>query len=145
MYVIPIFYRTIRSFDNTVINQVWILLERNGNFCTFVESLEDAMTYATENDVPLKGPPIVTEHAIFLPVDDTSHLLDQFYTWNETRPDEQPMRTVWRPFIWIFDTDINGDIWGTNAYLKRLMVGDNLSVFQILTEYLGQTITTVTA
>ena len=137
MYVVPIFQKTINNFDDTTMKQVWMLLERNGTFCSSVESLEDAAMYAAENDIPLTGEPFLRGNTIFLPVDSASTLLDQFYTWNETRPDEQPMRTVWRPFVWITPTDSNEDIWGTNVHLKNVEVGNGLSVLQIITEYFG--------
>ena len=133
--MVPIFYKTINSFDATTMRQVWLLLERNGTFCSSVESVEDAATYATENEIPLAGAPFLRGGAVFLPVDSASTLLDQFYTWNETRPDEQPMRTVWRPFIWITANNSDSDVWGTNVHLKDVLVGNGLSVFQIITDY----------
>ena len=133
--MVPIFYKTINSFDATTMRQVWLLLERNGTFCSSVESVEDAATYATENEIPLAGAPFLRGGAVFLPVDSASSLLDQFYTWNETRPDEQPMRTVWRPFIWITANNSDSDVWGTNVHLKDVLVGNGLSVFQIITDY----------
>jgi Tfp pilus assembly protein PilZ len=99
-----------------------------------VESVEDATTYAAENEIPLAGAPFLKGGAVFLPVDSASTLLDQFYTWNETRPDEQPMRTVWRPFIWITANNSDSDVWGTNVHLKDVLVGNGLSVFQIITD-----------
>lgn len=137
MYVIPIFERTINSIDTACIKQIWMLLERNGTYCSTVETVEDAIAYATENDIPLKGgEPVVSAPFIFLPVDSTSDQLDLFYTWNETRVDEQPMRHCWRPFSWIYsNTNANDDIWGTNVYLKDDFIGDNISVFDVVTEY----------
>lgn len=133
--MVPIFHKTINSFDGTTMRQVWLLLERNGTFCSSVDSVEDAATYAAENDIPLTGTPFLKGGAVFLPVDSTSTLLDQFYTWNETRPDEQPMRTVWRPFIWITANNSDSDVWGTNVHLKDVLVGNCLSVFQVITDY----------
>jgi hypothetical protein len=101
-----------------------------------VETVEDALTYAAENEIPLTGAPVVSTHFIFLPVDSTSSLLDTFYTWNETQPDEQPMRTVWRPFVWISNSGSN-DVWGTNIYLQDINIGNNLSVFELVNEYCG--------
>jgi hypothetical protein len=121
--------------EGTNIQQIWTLLERNGKYCSFVETVEDALAYAEENDIPLNGTPVVSEHFIFLPVDNTSPLLDQFYSWNETRPDEQPMRTVWRPFLWI-SNDLSEDVWGTNAYLNDIVIGEGVSVFNLIVEYL---------
>ena len=138
MYVIPIFDKAVNSLDTTVIRQFWMLLERNGTYCTSIETLEDAIAYATDNDIPLAGEPIVVEPFIFLPVDSKAAALDLFYTWNETRTDEQPMRAVWRPFLWVSDMGQH-DIWGTNAYLGRIIVADTKSVEDILSTYLALT------
>jgi hypothetical protein len=136
MYVIPIFDKTINLLDTTCIRQFWMLLERNGTYCASVDTVEDAVAYATDNDIPLTGEPIVAEPFIFLPVDSKAPALDLFYTWNETRIDEQPMRTVWRPFLWVSENG-QDDIWGTNAYLARIIVADTKSVADILATYLA--------
>ncbi len=114
--------------------QIWILLERNGTYCSSVETVEDAVSYANENDIPILGEPVKTNNFIFLYVDSTSPLLDQFFSWNETLPDEQPMRTVWRPFLWI-SNDSSEDMWGVNTHLKEIEVGHNISVFDLIVEY----------
>jgi hypothetical protein len=134
MYVVPIFQRMLNSKEGVDIKQIWTLLERNGTYCSSVETVEDALAYAKENEIPLNGEPLVSAHFIFLPVDSTSPLLDGFYTWNETQPDEQPMRTVWRPFVWISNS-ISKDVWGTNIYLKDFNIGNNLSIFDLVNEY----------
>jgi len=136
MYVIPIFEKVVNALDTTTIRQFWMLLERNGTYCTSVETLEDAVTYATDNDIPLASEPVVADPFIFLPVDSKAPALDLFYTWNETRTDEQPMRAVWRPFLWVYDT-AQEDIWGTNAYLRQIVVADKKSVGDVLSTYLA--------
>lgn len=136
MHVVPIFERVLNSTEDITIKQIWTLLERNGTYCSSVQTVDDALTYAAENEIPLTGAPVVSTHFIFLPVDSTSALLDTFYTWNETQPDEQPMRTVWRPFVWISNSGSN-DVWGTNIYLQDINIGNNLSVFELVNEYCG--------
>jgi len=131
MYVIPIFTKTINSIDTALLQQIWMLLERNGTFCTYVETVEDAVAYATENEIPLQGQPIVVDSVIYLPVDGKSPALDLFYTWNETRMDEQPMRAVWRPFVWITNP-AQEDIWGTNMYLDRVEIAKGKTVLDII-------------
>jgi hypothetical protein len=131
MYVVPIFTKTINSIDTALLQQVWMLLERNGTFCTRVETVEDAVTYATENEIPLQGEPIIVEPFIYLPVDGKSDALDLFYTWNETRTDEQPMRAVWRPFVWITN-EAQEDIWGTNTYLDRIEIANGKTVLDLI-------------
>jgi hypothetical protein len=59
MYVVPIFERVLNSMEDIYIKQVWTLLERNGTYCSSVETVEDAVAYATENEIPLNGPPVV--------------------------------------------------------------------------------------
>jgi hypothetical protein len=134
MYVVPIFERLINSMEGGHMKQIWILLERNGTYCSSVETVEDAVSYANENDIPILGEPVKTNNFIFLYVDSTSPLLDQFFSWNETLPDEQPMRTVWRPFLWI-SNDSSEDMWGVNTHLKEIEVGHNISVFDLIVEY----------
>jgi hypothetical protein len=136
MYVVPIFERLINSMEGGHMKQIWILLERNGTYCSSVETVEDAVSYANENDIPILGEPVKTNNFIFLYVDSTSPLLDQFFSWNETLPDEQPMRTVWRPFLWI-SNDSSEDVWGVNMYLKDIQIGHNLSVFDLIVEHNG--------
>jgi hypothetical protein len=131
MLVVPIFERFVNRLDEAIIKQIWMLLERNGTYCTSVDSLEDAVVYATENDIPLTGEPLVSDPFIFLPVDHASPNLDLFYTWNETLGDEQPMRTVWRPFMWISNEGAD-DVWGTNAYLKDTNIADGFSVVDVV-------------
>ena len=116
-----------------------MLLDRNGTFCTSIETIEDAQAYATENVIPLSAPPVAVNGFVFLLVKQTSSLLDQFYTWNETPPDEQPMRTVWRPFLWVVSSNLEDDIWGTNIFLKDIFLGNILSAFDIIHEYLQLT------
>jgi hypothetical protein len=131
MYVVPIFTKTINSIDTALLQQIWMLLERNGTFCTYVETVEDALAYATENEIPLQGAPIVVESVIYLPVDGKSSALDLFYTWNETRTDEQPMRAVWRPFAWITNS-AQEDIWGTNAHLGKIEIANAKTVLDVI-------------
>jgi hypothetical protein len=116
-----------------------MLLERNGTFCTSIETIEDAQAYATENDIPLSAPPVAVNGFVFLLVKQSSPLLDQFYTWNETPPDEQPMRAVWRPFLWVINSNSGDDIWGTNTILKDIFLGNSLSAFNIIHEYIRLT------
>ena len=135
MYVVPIFERVINSMEGGEMKQIWVLLERNGTYCSSVETLEDATTYANENDIPILGQPVKSKNFIFLHVDSASHLLDQFFSWNETSPDEQPMRTVWRPFLWI-SNDSSEDVWGVNTHLKDVQVGQSVSAFDLIVEYI---------
>jgi hypothetical protein len=57
--------------------------------------------------------------------------LDLFYTWNETRMDEQPMRAVWRPFVWITNP-AQEDIWGTNMYLGNIEIAKGKTVLDVI-------------
>jgi hypothetical protein len=141
MILVPIFDRFVNRLDEATIKQIWMLLERNGTYCTSVDTVEDALTYATENDIPLTGEPLVSDSFIFLPVDHTSPSLDLFYTWNETLGDEQPMRTVWRPFMWISNEGGN-DVWGTNTYLKDTSIADGFSVVDVVEAWMKVSVTT---
>jgi hypothetical protein len=132
------FAKTLHSEEGLAFQQIWVLLERNGNHCASVNNTEEAMQWATENDIPLKGEPTLSDTLLFLPVDGTSPDLDAFYTWNETLPEEQPMRTVWRPFLWVTDNS-NADSWGTNIHLSQIAVADGKSVYDVILEWTKMT------
>jgi hypothetical protein len=138
MYLFPIFTKTLHSEEGLTFQQIWMLLERNGNHCASVNNLEEVIQWASDNDVPMKGEPILSGPFLFLPVDGTSTDLDAFYTWNETSPEEQPMRTVWRPFVWVTG-DSNADSWGTNTHLSQITIADGKSVYDVIMEWTKMT------
>jgi len=134
MYIIPIFTRTIKNIDTVKVSQVWMFLERNGSHCIPGSSLEDALVFASLNSIPLAGAPIVSDHFIFLPVDSTADL-SSFYLWGEIRFNEQPMKEVWRSFLWISEPNSTEDVWGTNTFLRDIPIADSHSVHTIIERY----------
>ena len=138
MYLVPIFTKNIKKSEGIQIKQVWIFLERNGTQCIHVNSLEDAMGFVSINQLPLTGVPILSGPFIFLPVDSKADL-SSFYLWSEIRPNEHPMKEVWRSFLWILHADSGEDIWGTNGFLRDISIADSHSVFTIIESYFKTT------
>jgi hypothetical protein len=126
MYVIPILIQKV----NESVQTCWILLERNGTACIQVNSVEEAVAFAAENEIVAAGPPLVKNNYVFIPVDSHRTYLPAFYSWGEVLPNEQPMREVWRAFIW----RTPGDSWGTNTMLDSVRCSPD-SVGQILNSY----------
>jgi hypothetical protein len=126
MYVIPILIQKV----NDSVQLCWILLERNGAACIQVNSLEEAVAFANENEIIAAGPPLVKNDYVFIPVDSYKTYLPAFYSWSEVMQNEQPMREVWRPFVW----RTPGDSWGTNAMLNSVRCSPD-SAGKILSSY----------
>jgi len=134
MYIIPIIVKPIETTYDTVIKQVWMFLERNGTHCMTVNSIKEAKEFATMNEIPLTGAPIVSGNFIYLPVDSSADL-SSFYQWNEIRLNEQPMKEVWRSFLWIVLKNSDEDVWGTNKFLKDIFIAGNESVYGVIEGY----------
>jgi len=134
MYVVPIIIKSIDTRYDTVIKQVWMLLERNGTHCISVESEEEAAEFAIINDIQLTGKPIISGPFVYLPVEPTSNL-SAFYLWSEIKPNEQPMKEVWRSFLWVILKGSEDDVWGTNLFLKDIFIAGQHSVYKILEGY----------
>ena len=116
------------------LNQYWIFLERNGTYCMEITSIDSAKTFAEENGLPLIKEPVQIGDLIFLFIEPNSIELQSFYTWDEIHPSDQPMREVWRPFLWIDSTiDSKIDMWGTNQYLNEIQLTPTKTVSDILT------------
>lgn len=138
MYCIPIGIERITVSEESELLQVWLFLERNGSHCIFVDTLEEAVTFATENEFPLLGAPVVLGSFIYLPVDlRKSETLASFYTWKELLPYVQPMREAWRPFLWNRSLTAERDMWGTNTYLKEIELAPSVSCYNLLEPYMA--------
>jgi hypothetical protein len=132
MYLIPIFSRTMQTIEDISIKQVWMFLEKNGSQCIPVEGEEEARSFASFNEIPLTGEPIVSAPFIFLPVNSAADL-SSFYLWGEISLNEIPMKEAWRSFIWVVQT--GDDVWGTNVFLRDIVVAGSHSVYTILERY----------
>ena len=130
MYVVPILMKPVSQLKNGLLKQIWIFLERNGTHCISIDSLEGAKAFAEENEFPLEKEPIQIGDLIFLFIKPKCKELESFYTWGEVAPNQQPMREVWRPFLWV---DAVADLWGTNQYLNEIQLTPTKSVSDILT------------
>ena len=131
MYLIPILTAPIKEMKTTSIVQIWMFLERNGTHCIEIDSVEEAAKFAEMNGFPLFHPPVRQGELVFLFVDPKCKELESFYTWTEIQPGEQPMREVWRPFLWVKPLD-GLDVWGTNQYLGEIQITPNRSVLEII-------------
>jgi hypothetical protein len=134
MFIIPVIIKTIQTNDDITIKQVWLFLERNGTECITVDSLKTANEFIKVNDIPVTGKLIVSEPYIYAPVDSNADL-SSFYLWNEIQQHEQPMKEVWRSFLWIVGNNSEDDMWGTNVFLKDILIGGNHSVYNVIEGY----------
>lgn len=137
MYCIPIGVERVAASEGSELLQVWLFLERNGTHCITVETVDEALAFAAENEFPLLSfAPVVAGQFVYLPIDlrETSALAT-FYTWKELAPHEQPMREAWRPFLWNKSTA--GDTWGTNTYLKEIDLAPGTSCYTVIHTYIG--------
>jgi hypothetical protein len=134
MFIIPIIVKNIQVTDDSVMKQVWLFLERNGTQCIAVDSLNAANNFIKTNDFPLKTPLIVSGQHIYAVIDSSADV-SSFYLWNEIRQNVHPMKEVWRSFIWIVGKDSEEDVWGTNTFLKEIVLTQKDSVHTILEGY----------
>lgn len=95
MFLIPIVCRRLGD-----LHQCWLLLERNGTHA-MEASAEDAAVFAVENGLEQRVTPIaVPALGVTLLDIAVSPALAEFYTWTDVANGGQPMREVWRPFLW---------------------------------------------
>ena len=127
MFVIPVLAVPLQNVINIV--QVWMFLERNGTHAIEVDGLEDALSFASQNGFDVLGEPAVRGDIIFLLIDPKCKELGSFYTWSEITPNQQPMKEVWRPFLWVKAAE---DLWGTNQYLNEIMLTKDRSVYNVV-------------
>jgi len=121
MFLVPIYTQKISEMELFTIYQCWLLLERNGTHCISVNSEADAEGFIKENGIALQTPPKREGNLIFLDVDKDNTALEEFYSWAEVHPNDQPPKEVWRPFLWqVSKKEAGKDVWGTNNYLKLL-------------------------
>ena len=137
MFVVPVMIKSVDTRYDTVIKQVWMLLERNGTHCISVESEEEAAEFAIVNEIQLTGKPIVSGPFVYLPVDPASNL-SAFYLWGEIKPNEQPMKEAWRSFLWVTMKGHEDDVWGTNIFLKDILIAGPHSGYKVIEGYFKQ-------
>jgi hypothetical protein len=130
MFVIPVLAVPLQNVINIV--QVWMFLERNGSHAIEVEDKEEALIFAEQNGFQILGEPVVRGDIVFLLIDPKCKDLGSFYTWSEITPSQQPMKEVWRPFLWVKAAE---DLWGTNQYLNEIMLTKDKSVYSLLNSF----------
>jgi hypothetical protein len=132
MYIVPIATRA-RGSD---IQQIWLLLERNGTHLMSVDTIgnspvSSAEQFADANGLVLSSEPFESHGLIFLPVDCDKTDMSSFYSWREVLPGTVPSKEVWRQFVWASDSlDVN-------LLLNSILIGDpEYSVYSVLNAYL---------
>lgn len=132
MYIVPIALRP-RGRD---IQQVWVLLERNGTHLMTVDTVGNspvsaAREFADANGLVLSSEPVESGTLVFLPVDIDATDFSSFYTWREVLPGTVPSKEVWRQFVWASDSlDVN-------LLLNTILIGDpDHTVYSVLNAYL---------
>ena len=125
MLFIPILGRELHRRGEDTLYQFWLLLERNGTYGMSVESLEEAREFAEANGLEYERLEI-QDGIVFLQVKQTPSLAD-FYTWQEVAPNEQPMREVWRPFLWS-----GGNTFGFQKDLGEILLSEKKCVRDVL-------------
>jgi len=134
MYIIPIIVKTIKEESDHTIQQVWIFLERNGTHCISVGSLQEANEFLKINEIPCSKAPLISGPLIYAPVDSAADL-SSFYVWSEVSLSQQPMKEVWRSFLWVRGSNSDEDIWGTNQFLKEISIAGSDSVHTVIGGY----------
>ena len=125
MLFIPILGRELQRKGEDVLSQFWLLLERNGTYGMSVDTVEEAREFALMNGLEYERLEIRGD-IVFLEVKQTAALAD-FYTWKEVAPNEQPMREVWRPFLWS-----NNNAFGFQKDLGEILLSEKKSVRDVL-------------
>jgi hypothetical protein len=121
MFLIPIVYRRLGD-----LHQCWLLLERNGMHA-MEGNAEAAATFAAENGLEQRSELIVVPALNTTLLDiAVSPALAEFYTWAEVAGGGQPMREVWRPFLWS-PAIAKG--------LEEISIGEGLTVAAVLEAY----------
>ena len=112
-----------------------LFLEKNGTACLSLNDSKDPIKSAKEflenNEIYTLGEPVLSDKIIYVSVDHVKTDLSSFYNWSEIIPSSQPMKEVWRQFIWNMN---DPDSWGTNVYLDSVEIGP-LNIGQILRGY----------
>lgn len=98
MYIVPIALRP-RGRD---IQQVWVLLERNGTRLMTVDTVGNspvsaAREFADANGLVLSSEPVESGTLVFLPVDIDATDFSSFYTWREVLPGTVPSKERMAP------------------------------------------------
>lgn len=90
-------------------------------------SAEDAAVFAAENGLEQRATPMIVPSlgATLLDIAVSPALAD-FYTWAEISQADQPMREVWRPFLWSP---------AVAKGLEEISIGEGLTVAAVLGAY----------
>ncbi len=129
MFVIPILERTLQQREVYTLKQFWMLLERNGTHLIEVADAAGAREFAETNGLEILRERLWAD-CLFLEIRQTPSLAE-FYTWDETPPGTQPMREVWRPFLWA-STDNIEDPLGIHRPLYEIELAAGHSAGSIL-------------
>jgi hypothetical protein len=132
MYIVPIIHAEIQTDEKYSLIKCAMLLDRNGSSCLLNNS--SVKEFCMSNELIIEGEPLVINNLTFVRINPVQTNLETFYTWSEVTPASQPMKEVWRYFIW--NNEVN-DIWGTNTYLDSIDCSP-YSIGYLLKSYFSQ-------
>lgn len=134
MFILP-FLRLVKNSSG--LEQIWLFLERNGTHLIEIQNADEegAISYAKEfaelNELVMKNEPFCVKDVVYCEIVADSKELAGFYTWKETPAGTTPPREVWRPFLWME----NSDPWGVNRLMESLPLSEaSHSVYSVLEE-----------
>jgi hypothetical protein len=133
MYIVPIVYKEIETNSKYSLIKCALLLDRNGTSC--ISNNTNLEEFCKTNELVIIGEPITINDIVFVRINPEKTDLSTFYTWSEVAPASQPMKELWRYFIWNNDVD---DVWGTNTYLDSIDCNP-YSVGHLLKNYFRET------
>jgi hypothetical protein len=115
MYIVPIVHKEIETNSKYSLVKCALLLDRNGNAC--ISNTSNVETFCSANELVMEGKPLIINNLTFVRINPEKTDLSTFYSWSEVAPASQPMKEVWRYFIW---NNLVDDVWGTNVYLDSI-------------------------
>lgn len=101
-----------------------MFLDKNGGACISLDKSSNPIQAVNEflnaNEIYSKSSPVLVDDVIYVEIDDVKTDLNSFYKWSEVLPTCQPVKEVWRYFVW---NAHESDNWGTNMYLDSINLG----------------------
>ena len=135
MYIVPIVHTEINTNTKYNLINCGLFLDKNGTSCISLGNcsnpIETANEFLSINGFFPKSPPTLLDTIVLVEIDPVKTDLNSFYKWSEVLPTTQPVKEVWRYFVWNNHTP---DTWGTNMYLDSIDISP-YSVGHILKGY----------
>jgi len=123
MYVLPY----ILSEPGKKYKQVWLFLERNGTHMMELESSQ-VPAFLEENELNALSQR-QSGGILYIQINPKAEGLSNFYTWGEVQPGTIPAKEVWRPFLWMDETE---HLWGVNKQLEGISLSSSHTVASVI-------------